>query len=145
MSTTKHFPVQEPADVDAVAKFLRDMLTAGRRPLATVEYAKRVRTLTQNASLHLFLTQLAEVLNDAGLDMRVILKPEVDIPWTKDSAKEFLWRPVQAALGLDPSTAKVSTVDYTPVYDVLARHLGEKHGVRVPDWPSVESQMRAAL
>lgn len=141
-STTKHFPITEKADIEAVSKFLAEMLLAGRRPMCSVEYAKKIRTLSQNASLHVFLTQLAEVLNDAGLDMRTVLKPEVEIPWTKDSAKEHLWRPLQNILLSEPSTAKASTVDYTPVYDVLARHMGQKHGIRVPDWPSEETRGR---
>jgi hypothetical protein len=142
-STVRHFQIATAEDVEALSQFLTEMLTAGRRPLATIEYARKTRTVRQNASLHKFLELLAESLNDAGLDMRIVLKPEVDIPWTKDSAKEFLWRPLQKALLGEASTAKASTVDYTPVYDVLARHMAEKHGLRVPDWPSEESLMRA--
>lgn len=40
------------------------------------------RTLTQNRALHLFLGQLCDVLNDAGLDMRAVLKQDVELPWT---------------------------------------------------------------
>lgn len=144
LSTTKHFPVSERADIETVSKFLAEMLLSGRRPVATVEYAKKIRTLTQNRSLHLFLTQLAEGLNDAGLDMRVVLKPEVDIPWNKDTCKEYLWRPLQKVIAGEESTADCSTVDYTPIYDVLDRHMGQKHGFRIPDWPCIDTQMGAA-
>lgn len=41
---------------------------------------KRERTLTQNRAIHLWFTMLADALNDAGLDMRTVLKPEIEIP-----------------------------------------------------------------
>ena len=56
------------------------------------------RTLKQNNALHLFFWQLAEELNAAGLDMKKVLKPQVDITWTTDSIKDYLWRPLQIAL-----------------------------------------------
>ena len=50
------------------------------------------RTEKQNNSLHAYCQGLADELNSAGLDMRVVLKPEYEIPWTKESVKEHLWR-----------------------------------------------------
>ena len=38
---------------------------------------------------------IANALNDAGLDMKKVLKPEIDIPWNTATVKEYLWRPVQ--------------------------------------------------
>lgn len=92
------------------------------------------RTGLQNNSLHLYLSMLADELNDAGLDMKKTLKPEVEIPWTLESAKEFLWRPIQKALTRKDSTTKPTTKDYVYIYEVLSRHLVDKFGVNVP-WP----------
>jgi hypothetical protein len=106
------------------------------------------RTLTQNRALHLWLGMVARILNAAGLDMRKVLKPEVDIPWTTETIKEFIWRPVQEAVISKESTVDADRNEYTKVYDVLVRHLGEKLGVAAPAWPKKkdadQQQKRAA-
>src|SRR3990167_3370994 len=53
------------------------------------------RTPQQNKGLHLFFTQLAEALNLAGLEMKVVLKGDTQIWWTLETVKEYLWRPLQ--------------------------------------------------
>lgn len=93
------------------------------------------RTLTQNAALHLFLGQLCDVLNDAGLDMRAVLKQDVEMPWTVENAKDYLWRPIQQALTGKQSTTEITTVEPTAIHETLARHLGQKLGVVCPPWP----------
>jgi hypothetical protein len=100
----------------------------------TIKTGKQ-RSDLQNSSLHLYLSHLAEALNDAGYDMKRTLKQEVDIPWGKESAKEHLWRPIQELLTKKDSTTKPTTKEYVYIYEVLSRHLVEKLGVNVP-WPS---------
>ena len=56
------------------------------------------RTAQQNKAIHKYFELLAQTLNDAGLDMKQVLKPEVDIPWTKESVKAHLWKPVQKVM-----------------------------------------------
>ena len=95
----------------------------------------RQRTLTQNRALHKYCSMLADALNDAGYDMKKVIKQEVDIPWSQQSAKEFLWRPIQKAVtGID-STTKPETSQYSAIYEVLNRHMAQKFGVSVP-WPT---------
>lgn len=101
-----------------------------------VKKKKPKRTLTQNAALHKFLEMLADALNDAGWDMKRTLRADVDIPWTKQTAKDQLWRPIQDAYLQKKSTADADTDEYRKVYSVLNRHLSEKCGVHVP-WPSL--------
>lgn len=99
------------------------------------------RTEAQNASLHLWLRQVADTLNDAGLDMKTVLSAkEVDVPWTAVSAKEVLWRPLQETMTLYESTTQASTTDYPAVYEVLCRHFGQHMGVTLPPWPDRFSQ-----
>ena len=93
---------------------------------------KGTRTTKQNSALHLFLRKLADALNDAGLDMKAVLKPEVEIPWNSTTAKENLWRPVQLAMTQKESTADLDTVEVSQVYDALNRHIASKFGVSVP-------------
>lgn len=95
-----------------------------------IEYT--TRTTTQNSALHVFFRLLAEALNDAGYDMKRVIKPEVDIPWNERSVKEFLWKPIQHAVIDKDSTTRLDTKQVSQVYDVLNRHLAEKFGVSVP-------------
>jgi hypothetical protein len=93
---------------------------------------KGTRTNKQNSALHLFLRKLADALNDAGLDMKAVLKPEVEIPWSDSAAKEYLWKPVQKAMLGKESTKELETDEVSKVYDTLNRHLASKFGVSVP-------------
>jgi hypothetical protein len=100
-----------------------------------IKKAKKQRTITQNKALHKYLELLADALNDAGYDMKRTLKQEVDIPWNMESAKEYLWRPVQKVLIDQESTTDATTDEYNKIYLVLSKHISEKFGVYVP-WPS---------
>ena len=97
------------------------------------------RTPLQNKSIHKYFELLAERLNEAGLDMKAVLKPEVDIPWTEENVKNHLWRPVQMAMLSKQSTTELTTAEISDVYQVINRHLGEKLGIHVP-FPSNEHQ-----
>ena len=77
---------------------------------------------------------MADALNDAGLDMKKIYKPEVDIPWTKESVKEYVWRPIQEVVTKKSSTADAERNDYSMIYDVVNRHFIDKFNISVP-WP----------
>jgi hypothetical protein len=96
------------------------------------------RTIKQNRSLHLYFTHLAESLNSAGLDMKRVLKPHIDIPWTAATVKEHLWRPIQTIQLQKSSTTDLSTGDVVEVFETLNRHLAERFGLHV-DFPSIES------
>ena len=97
------------------------------------------RTLKQNKALHKYFRLLAETLNDAGLDMRKVMKPGIDIPWTAENVKLNLWKPIQEAMLEKESTTEMDTSDPSKVYDVLNRHLSEKLGIHVP-WPHNEEK-----
>jgi hypothetical protein len=98
-------------------------------------YAQRTRQ--QNKALHKMFTILAETLNENSLDMRKTLKPEIDIPWSGGSVKEYLWRPIQVAQLNKKSTTELTTVEIDQVFDTINRHLGEKFGINIT-FPSVE-------
>lgn len=74
---------------------------------------------------------IAETLNENGLDMRKTLKPEIDIPWTPESVKNHLYRPVMKILIGKESTTDQTTSDPTLVYETINRFLAG-HGLHVP-------------
>lgn len=99
---------------------------------------KGLRTDQQNAALHLYFTQLAEALNDAGFDIKKTIRKEIDIPWTAYTIKEYLWRPVQKEYLQKKSTTELDKIqDIDKVYDIINRTISERTGVSVP-FPSWE-------
>ena len=100
-----------------------------------------IRTNQQNRALHVLFKLLADELNDRGLDMRKTLKPEVDIPWSGNSVKEYLWRPIQQAQLSKTSTKELTTKEIDEVFDTINKHLGERLSVHIP-FPSIESVLR---
>ena len=101
---------------------------------------KEKLTRKQQNALHVYFQLIADALNDAGMDMRVFLKPGIQIPWTKNSVKDYLWRPVQKIYLQKESTTELSKrKDIDQVYDILNRHLAER-GLHV-DFPSLEEIM----
>jgi hypothetical protein len=91
-----------------------------------------VATSQQNKALHVGFQLLAEALNDSGYEMKAVLDVKtVDIPWSKETVKEVLWRPIQLAMTEKGSTTELGIVEVSEVWDVLLRHLGENFGVTV--------------
>lgn len=95
------------------------------------------RTNQQSKALHLFFKHLAEELNSAGLDMRIVLKPSYQIWWTPESIKENIWKPVQEAMYKKQSTTELTKKEIDKVYEQINQLLAEKWGVSVP-FPSNE-------
>lgn len=105
---------------------------------------EKQRTIQQNRALHLYFTLVANALNEAGLDMRVVLKPGIAIPWSAETVKEHLWRVIQKAQLQKESTTELSTADIDKVWLTLNTHLAEKFGIDQP-FPSVEEIMNQPL
>lgn len=97
--------------------------------IVTFKQPRSMRTWLQNRALHLYFKMLGNDLNDAGLDMRRVLKPEIDIPWKTESVKEYLWKPVQSAVLDKESTTQLETSEVDEVYKVISRHMAQKFGI----------------
>ncbi len=97
------------------------------------------RTPKQNRSLHKWLGDLADALNDAGFylnDKRLIL---LDVPFTKENLKENVVRPYIRAMYPDyESTTELSTTELQDLYQALDQVIAERTGVHV-EYPSMES------
>jgi hypothetical protein len=101
------------------------------------------RTIQQNRALHKYFELLAKELNFAGLDMKTVLKPEVNIPWSTQTVKDFLWRPIMKAYLGKRSTTEMTTKDIDEIFEILNKHLGERFGewASFVPWPSIEQLM----
>ena len=128
--------VKNSVSRDEFIKFVNQSCEEGKE--VTFQWVVgNTRTKQQNNALHLYCRNLAEALNDAGYDMKKTIKQEVDIPWSDDLVKKFLWRPIQKAVTGKDSTAHLKKEQYNEVYQILNRHLADKLGVSVP-FPQAE-------
>ena len=95
------------------------------------------RTSQQNRGLHKDCALIAEKLNDAGLDMRTMVKPHINIPWTTESVKECIWKPIMKAMYGHASTTQLAKLEgeIEKIHEVIMRELGEKHGIEYHDFP----------
>ncbi len=102
------------------------------------------RTIQQNKALHLYFTHLSEALNNEGLDMRVVLKPEISIDWTPEMIKEHLWKPIQKLKFSKKSTTELNkNNEITEIWEVLNRFISEKFGIYCP-FPSEDELIKEA-
>lgn len=95
------------------------------------------RTPRQNDSLHLWCSQIADALNDAGLDIRTTLKEDFEIDWSPTLVKELLVKQTEKIMLGKTSTTELTTDEINKIYEVINRFLA-KHGIHVP-WPSLET------
>jgi len=87
--------------------------------------------------LRIYFDLVAEALNDAGKDMRIVLAPKaIMLWWDSNTVKEFLWRPVQKAQLNKRSTTELSTKEIDIIFETINRHLS-KHIPNIP-FPNIE-------
>ena len=95
-------------------------------------FGRGTRSDPQNRAIHLFCRMLAKALSDAGYDVRTTLKADFEIPWNETLVKELIWREVQIAMFNKKSTTQLNKMEVGDVYEVINRHIAEKHGISVP-------------
>jgi preprotein translocase subunit SecD len=101
----------------------------------TIKRKAGQRTDQQRKAIEVYCRELANKLNEAGLDQRAVLarmREGVEIPWRQESVKESLWREIQKAVVNKESSAKLTWDEVSKVYDVLNRWTGGTLGVSVP-------------
>lgn len=96
------------------------------------------RTLPQNSALHLFLTQLAEALNEQGITLQQLLARSVEVYPTMENLKEDLWRPLQIKMFAKKSTTELAKLgEINQIYDSINKAVAF-WGIHIP-WPSKTS------
>ena len=123
-------------EYDGYDKMGADELRAELRRVIAEEEKKR--TKPQNNSLHLWLSQVAIILNEAGIDQILFLETlsgKAEIPNTTISLKERFWKPILKALTGKESTTDMDTKDPDAIYQTACRVLSTNFGIAPPAWP----------
>lgn len=95
------------------------------------------RTNQQNRALHLYYTKYSNALNKAGYDVRKTISQNVNLPWTPELVKEYIWRPLQEHKFKTRSTRGLKTNQIDDVVDLINISIGERTGVTI-SFPSME-------
>lgn len=90
------------------------------------------RSLRQNRSLYLWFELVSKEFNDAGIDMRKFIEDGIDIPFTPETVKSHLWKPVMEGYLEKTSTTELKSKDIDKIYDILNKHIGERTGLHIP-------------
>ena len=105
------------------------------------------RTSAQNRALHLYFTKIAAQFINLGWTYNYICPftgNTIDLPWTGNLVKDYMWKPIQKDLFNIDSTTKINTKQINSIIDVLSAHFG-KHGVGVefPNWQAYLNKIDA--
>ena len=103
-----------------------------------IKKIKKTRSSQQNKSLHLWFTLLAEALNDAGYDMKSLIREGIKIPCTDYYLKKEIFKPTILQMYGKESTSQLTTKEITEVYEFVDKVIAERTGVHV-DWPCIEN------
>lgn len=94
----------------------------------------QTRSEKQNNALHKYFELLAQELNVAGYTVVPVvreLKNNPDIPWTKSTVKEILWKTIQKHVVGHDHTSKLEKPQVARIYDVVHKFTSERFGVGV--------------
>ena len=136
-----HAEYKELQDILASEPFkVRPRLVEFMKTVKVVEEVKPkpTRTSTQNNALWLDCELIAQKLNDAGIDWKQVIKGGgIDIPVTKDSVMEFMWRPVMQVMFSKTSTRELAKTqgEIDKIHETIMRALMEKHHIEWHDFP----------
>ena len=99
-----------------------------------LEVVKGRRTPSQNNSIHLYLTQLANELRNEGHTIKDVVNAirRAEIMPTMLLLKEVLWKPIQKVLFKKDSTTKLDKHEVTDVYDAVNAFIAREFEIHVP-------------
>lgn len=98
------------------------------------DHIQKQRTDAQNKSIHLYLSWVAQELNNQGQTMQDVVKKinKVEIRPTTENLKEIVWREIQKAMFDKESTTFLTKGEVTQVYDVMSAWLAKNFGIDIP-------------
>lgn len=98
----------------------------------TFEIHEPKLTSQQNKAVFAYCDDVARHMDAAGIDMQHALSgAKLSIPPTGKMLYETMWKPIQTAMLSKTSLTKVGVYEIDQIYQVMARHLAERHDIQV--------------
>lgn len=100
------------------------------------------RTLSQNNAIHLYLSWLADELQEQGQTMQNVVERirRAEITPTTENLKEVVWKPMQKAIYQESSSTRLKKSEVSEVHKHLNAWTSKEFGINLP-FPSDEEQM----
>jgi hypothetical protein len=122
---------------EASAKLFKDLHMGDIIEVEVPGLVEKPATVQQRKALHVWCELVSEYLNAHGIGMKAVFAvKEVDVPWSKITVKESLFRPIYTAVSGQQSTTLADTSHYNETQKVLSHKLAEALGITLPPWPS---------
>ena len=93
---------------------------------------KADRTWKQNNTLHLLFRRMAKGLNDAGFEIPHPFKPDLEIPYSEESVKELLYKPIITMYFKVERSTDLDTEQLSESMAILVDAVNRNTGVYVP-------------
>ena len=103
----------------------------------------KIRTDQQRKALFLMFKQLAQILNDSGIDFKSF-PLAIDVPWSAITVKEIIWKRVSEAYCQKESTKNLTTDEINKIFEVIILKVSELTGQTL-QFPSIETLMTEKL
>ena len=101
------------------------------------KHIKKTRSNLQNRALHKYYELLSEALNNVGyyhIYTNVMTGEIIEMQFTKDLVKEFIWKPLQNEIFRIESTTKLTTEMINMILDTITNWLTDKRiAVKFPN------------
>ena len=115
---------------DSDIKKLVEYLLRAKDKTVDVQVVVQKRTDKQLRSIWLYCGLVAQELNAAGLDIKLLIEQDLEVSWTKELIMDIYWRTIQKTLFDIESTKDLKTNQVSEVYEELNRHIS-KFGLSV--------------
>ena len=92
---------------------------------------KADRTWRQNNTLHLLFRRMAKGLNDAGFEIPHPFKPDLEIPYSEESVKELLYKPIITMYFKVDRSTELTTEQLSESMTILVDAVNRNTGVYV--------------
>ena len=110
--------------------YIEDQVEQGIDRVYTIQ--KMDRTYRQNRTIHLLFRRIAEALNDAGFEISHPFKPDLEIPWSEESVKDLLYRPIITSYFKVERSSLLDTAQLSESMDILVDAVNRNTGIYVP-------------
>ena len=106
---------------------------------ALIENLPVKRSTQQNKALHVLFQNISFELNRLGHEFtfKGIKGMDIQITYTPEIVKEFIWKPLQNAMLSKSSTTELTTQDIEAIFMILGKWFAE-NGVEI-NFPSIEN------
>jgi len=110
--------------------YIQDQVEQGIDRVYTIQ--KMDRTYRQNRAIHLLFRRIATALNEAGFEIPHPFKPELEIPWSEESVKDLLYRPIIESYFKIDRSSLLDTAQLSESMEILIDAVNRNTGVYVP-------------